>query len=168
MGGRNRRRDGRGVERGDPGKGHPGSFLHPYQMPLFGCMGACVPSRLVETLRPFPGMNHLDVAGGTGDVAFRVLRAIRRAEAEARARSSAPPQSSPRAAGGPASPSASPAASASPSSSSAPPPGPPPRQPAGSVVVCDINPEMLQVGRKKAQEAQDLAGGKDPWASWAG
>ena len=33
--------------------------------------------RLVESLRPFPGMQHLDVAGGTGDVAFRVLRAIR-------------------------------------------------------------------------------------------
>jgi len=38
-------------------------------------------SRLVDTLRPFPGMHHLDVAGGTGDVAFRVLRAIRNAEA---------------------------------------------------------------------------------------
>ncbi|GAB4813552.1 hypothetical protein N2152v2_000598 [Parachlorella kessleri] len=36
--------------------------------------------RLVEKLRPFPGMQHLDVAGGTGDVAFRVLEAMRRAE----------------------------------------------------------------------------------------
>ena len=27
-------------------------------------------------------MHHLDVAGGTGDVAFRVLRAIREAEAK--------------------------------------------------------------------------------------
>lgn len=35
---------------------------------------------LVEKLRPFPGMQHLDVAGGTGDVAMRVLRAIRAAE----------------------------------------------------------------------------------------
>ena len=33
-------------------------------------------------LQPFPGMRHLDVAGGTGDVAFRVLNAIRAAEAE--------------------------------------------------------------------------------------
>ncbi|MEW5317542.1 MAG: hypothetical protein WDW38_008830 [Sanguina aurantia] len=35
---------------------------------------------LVEKLRPFPGMQHLDVAGGTGDVAMRVLRAIRASE----------------------------------------------------------------------------------------
>ncbi|KAG2430870.1 hypothetical protein HXX76_009844 [Chlamydomonas incerta] len=40
--------------------------------------------RLVESLRPFPGQEHLDVAGGTGDVGFRVLRAIRAAEAEER------------------------------------------------------------------------------------
>jgi hypothetical protein len=38
---------------------------------------------LVEKLRPFAGMQHLDVAGGTGDVAFRVLDAIQRAEAQA-------------------------------------------------------------------------------------
>eukprot|EP00983_Pelagomonas_calceolata_P131823 1161813-Pelagomonas_calceolata.AAC.11 len=47
--------------------------------------------RLVDTLRPFPGMHHLDVAGGTGDVAFRVLRAIRQAEA----RSGQPPPTRP-------------------------------------------------------------------------
>ncbi|KAL5072440.1 hypothetical protein RYX36_011424 [Vicia faba] len=29
--------------------------------------------RLVSMLNPFPGMKHLDVAGGTGDVAFRIL-----------------------------------------------------------------------------------------------
>uniref|UniRef100_A0A6U9Q2L1 2-methoxy-6-polyprenyl-1,4-benzoquinol methylase, mitochondrial n=1 Tax=Picocystis salinarum TaxID=88271 RepID=A0A6U9Q2L1_9CHLO len=29
---------------------------------------------MVEKLRPFASMRHLDVAGGTGDVAFRVLR----------------------------------------------------------------------------------------------
>lgn len=40
--------------------------------------------RLVESLRPFPGQQHLDVAGGTGDVAFRVLRAVRAAELEER------------------------------------------------------------------------------------
>ena len=39
--------------------------------------------RLVSQLQPFPGMRHLDVAGGTGDVAFRVLNAIRAAESEA-------------------------------------------------------------------------------------
>lgn len=36
--------------------------------------------RLVESLAPFPGMRHIDVAGGTGDVAFRVYNAIRDAE----------------------------------------------------------------------------------------
>ncbi|KAK8447252.1 hypothetical protein SEVIR_8G033900v4 [Setaria viridis] len=33
--------------------------------------------RLVSKLNPFPGMKHLDVAGGTGDVAFRVLERIK-------------------------------------------------------------------------------------------
>ncbi|XP_024539232.1 2-methoxy-6-polyprenyl-1,4-benzoquinol methylase, mitochondrial isoform X2 [Selaginella moellendorffii] len=32
--------------------------------------------RLVSELQPFPGMQHLDVAGGTGDIAFRVLDTI--------------------------------------------------------------------------------------------
>ncbi|KAI7732025.1 hypothetical protein M8C21_013516 [Ambrosia artemisiifolia] len=32
--------------------------------------------RLVSKLTPFPGMKHLDVAGGTGDVAFRILETI--------------------------------------------------------------------------------------------
>jgi len=36
-------------------------------------------SRLVAKLHPFPGMQHLDVAGGTGDVACRVQNAIDRA-----------------------------------------------------------------------------------------
>eukprot|EP00191_Tetraselmis_sp_GSL018_P006044 CAMPEP_0177618246 /NCGR_PEP_ID=MMETSP0419_2-20121207/25445_1 /TAXON_ID=582737 /ORGANISM="Tetraselmis sp., Strain GSL018" /LENGTH=224 /DNA_ID=CAMNT_0019117075 /DNA_START=360 /DNA_END=1034 /DNA_ORIENTATION=+ len=30
-------------------------------------------NRFVDKLRPFPTMQHLDVAGGTGDIAFRVL-----------------------------------------------------------------------------------------------
>jgi 2-methoxy-6-polyprenyl-1,4-benzoquinol methylase len=68
-----------------------------------------------ETLRPFSGQRHLDVAGGTGDVGFRVLRAIRKAEAQSKA------------------------------------PEP------GSVVVCDISPEMLEEGKKKAEQASDLA-----------
>ena len=41
--------------------------------------------RLVEVVQPFPGQRHLDVAGGTGDVAFRMLEGIRAAEAAARA-----------------------------------------------------------------------------------
>lgn len=32
--------------------------------------------RMVEKLRPFAGMHHLDVAGGTGDVAMRVMRSV--------------------------------------------------------------------------------------------
>ncbi|XP_059636927.1 2-methoxy-6-polyprenyl-1,4-benzoquinol methylase, mitochondrial [Cornus florida] len=32
--------------------------------------------RLVSKLNPFPGMKHLDVAGGTGDVAFRILETM--------------------------------------------------------------------------------------------
>ncbi|CAD7697028.1 unnamed protein product [Ostreobium quekettii] len=66
--------------------------------------------RLVARLGPFPGMRHLDVAGGTGDVAFRVLDAIRAAEAR-RARSVAVK---------------------------------------GSVVVCDLTPEMLEAGKRRA------------------
>ncbi len=31
---------------------------------------------LVAAVQPFAGMRHLDVAGGTGDVAFRVLRTM--------------------------------------------------------------------------------------------
>ncbi len=33
---------------------------------------------LIDTLKPFPGMSHIDVAGGTGDIAFRVLDAVRK------------------------------------------------------------------------------------------
>lgn len=40
-------------------------------------------NRLVSQLSPFGGMKHVDVAGGTGDIAFRILKAIRQAEAEA-------------------------------------------------------------------------------------
>jgi len=68
--------------------------------------------QLVATLRPAPGCQHLDVAGGTGDVAFRVLEAIRRAERAALT------------------------------------PSPP-----AHVTVCDINPNMLAVGRERAEKA---------------
>eukprot|EP01100_Stratorugosa_tubuloviscum_P005870 TRINITY_DN257_c0_g2_i2.p1 TRINITY_DN257_c0_g2~~TRINITY_DN257_c0_g2_i2.p1 ORF type:complete len:830 (-),score=423.90 TRINITY_DN257_c0_g2_i2:94-2583(-) len=33
--------------------------------------------RFVSTLAPLPGINHLDVAGGTGDIAFRIIDTIR-------------------------------------------------------------------------------------------
>ncbi|KAL3516667.1 hypothetical protein ACH5RR_023569 [Cinchona calisaya] len=35
-----------------------------------------LPFWLVSKLNPFPGLKHLDVAGGTGDVSFRVLESI--------------------------------------------------------------------------------------------
>ncbi|GBF90365.1 hypothetical protein Rsub_02471 [Raphidocelis subcapitata] len=92
--------------------------------------------RLVETLRPFPGMRHLDVAGGTGDVALRVLAAITAAESEAAARAAAP------ASAGPA-----------PAPDAAPEPG--------HVTVCDINGSMLAVGRDKAARAGLL--GRTTW-----
>jgi ubiquinone/menaquinone biosynthesis methyltransferase len=61
-------------------------------------------NHLINRLRPAPGMTLLDVAGGTGDVAFRFLKAIKSKGALA---------------------------------------GKP-------VTVCDINPEMLDVGRGRA------------------
>ena len=71
--------------------------------------------RLVARLQPFAGMSHLDVAGGTGDVAFRVINAMREDQAR-------------QLEGG-----------ASPAS-----------VPLGEVHVCDINPDMLLEGQRKA------------------
>ncbi len=88
--------------------------------------------RLVESLAPFPGMRHLDVAGGTGDVAFRVYKAIRDAE---RMRNT----------------SAAAAASTSNENfqnTSTSPGGL--ESGVGSVVVCDINAAMLKEGERKA------------------
>ena len=76
------------------------------QLSLLVCLPACLPA--------------------VGDVAFRILRAIRRAELEAAARGGG--------AGGGKTP--------------------------GSVVVFDINAQMLEEGRKKALEADDLKGGE--------
>ncbi|CAN1168327.1 2-methoxy-6-polyprenyl-1,4-benzoquinol methylase, mitochondrial [Linum perenne] len=61
--------------------------------------------RLVSKLNPFPGMKHLDVAGGTGDVAFRILEAVN-SETE--------------------------------------------------IYVCDINANMLNVGKKRAIERGEM------------
>ncbi|XP_050936544.1 2-methoxy-6-polyprenyl-1,4-benzoquinol methylase, mitochondrial isoform X2 [Cucumis melo] len=73
--------------------------------------------RLVSELNPFPGMKHLDVAGGTGDVAFRILDRIndvkRRAMQDVREDD---------------------------------------LQDQTQVYVCDINPRMLSVGKKRAIE----------------
>ncbi|PHT60037.1 hypothetical protein CQW23_02400 [Capsicum baccatum] len=73
--------------------------------------------RLVSKLNPFPGMKHLDVAGGTGDVAFRILENIKNVKRRA-------------------------------------------MQDAldddlieeTRIYVCDINPNMLRVGKKRAEE----------------
>ncbi|GLC61073.1 2-hexaprenyl-6-methoxy-1,4-benzoquinone methyltransferase [Pleodorina starrii] len=72
--------------------------------------------RLVESLRPFPGQEHLDVAGGTGDVAFRVLRAVRAAEVGERMAAAAAGRTSSRGRTSPQPPpGASPPSSSSPS-----------------------------------------------------
>ncbi|PIA36862.1 hypothetical protein AQUCO_03200081v1 [Aquilegia coerulea] len=73
--------------------------------------------RFVSELTPFPGMKHLDVAGGTGDVAYRILekvnsisrRALRNDPAEV-------------------------------------------LNDETQIYVCDINPNMLNVGKKRAVE----------------
>jgi len=73
--------------------------------------------RLVSKLNPFPGMRHLDVAGGTGDVAFRILENLnsvyRRAVQDVLQDN---------------------------------------LQEETQIYVCDINPNMLNVGKKRAQE----------------
>lgn len=67
-------------ERHLPAHGHLPSCLAVSNVTLACAKASLLACRLVEKLRPFPGMQHLDVAGGTGDVAFRVLEAMRRAE----------------------------------------------------------------------------------------
>ncbi|KXZ41514.1 hypothetical protein GPECTOR_421g282 [Gonium pectorale] len=127
--------------------------------------------RLVESLRPFPGQQHLDVAGGTGDVAFRVLRAVRAAEVQERLAAAAAGRNSAGGRGRPPAAPASSAAAAEPSGREAAQqsqqqqqqPGPSSAGVAGSLVpgrvtVCDINPDMLRVGQQKAAAASDLAG----------
>ncbi|KAK2996848.1 hypothetical protein RJ639_025876 [Escallonia herrerae] len=73
--------------------------------------------RLVSKLNPFPGMKHLDVAGGTGDVAFRILESIN--SVSYRARKDMLDDT---------------------------------LQEDTQIYVCDINPNMLNVGKKRAQE----------------
>lgn len=73
--------------------------------------------RLVSMLNPFPGMKHLDVAGGTGDVAFRILDGI----SSIKRRANQDPINDHL-------------------------------QEETQIHVCDINPNMLNVGRKRAIE----------------
>ncbi|GER51619.1 ubiquinone/menaquinone biosynthesisC-methyltransferase UbiE [Striga asiatica] len=73
--------------------------------------------RLVSKLNPFPGMKHLDVAGGTGDVAFRILESIN--SVRHRAMRDIHDDN---------------------------------LLEETQIFVCDINPNMLNVGKKRAQE----------------
>ncbi|XP_077226450.1 2-methoxy-6-polyprenyl-1,4-benzoquinol methylase, mitochondrial-like [Tasmannia lanceolata] len=73
--------------------------------------------RLVSKLHPFPGMKHLDVAGGTGDIAFRVLENIN--SASRRATQHGPLDGF---------------------------------EDETQIYICDINPNMLNVGKKRAIE----------------
>lgn len=93
----------------------------------------------MEKLRPRPGQRHLDVAGGTGDVAFRVLDAMRTGQY------GAPAGGLGSTVGGSSfasstSTGSSAAAVAAAASEQLPP-----------VTVCDINAAMLAEGRKKAE-----------------
>lgn len=74
-------------------------------------------ARLVEELNPFPGMKHLDVAGGTGDVAFRVLEHINKMKVRGLQDEYENHL-----------------------------------QDGTAIYVCDINPNMLNVGKKRASE----------------
>ncbi|MFN3230821.1 MAG: bifunctional demethylmenaquinone methyltransferase/2-methoxy-6-polyprenyl-1,4-benzoquinol methylase UbiE [Alphaproteobacteria bacterium] len=69
-------------------------------------------SAMIDWLRPRPGMHILDVAGGTGDIAFRILDRANRELAES--------------------------------------------QPPAHVSVCDINADMLRVGRDRSVDAGRL------------
>ncbi|RVW14106.1 2-methoxy-6-polyprenyl-1,4-benzoquinol methylase, mitochondrial [Vitis vinifera] len=84
--------------------------------------------RLVSKLHPFPGMKHLDVAGGTGDVAFKILETINKMKL--RTMHNVPEDE---------------------------------LQEETQIYICDINPRMLDVGKKRAME-QGL--GKDPTLLW--
>uniref|UniRef100_A0A0D9YKU4 2-methoxy-6-polyprenyl-1,4-benzoquinol methylase, mitochondrial n=1 Tax=Oryza glumipatula TaxID=40148 RepID=A0A0D9YKU4_9ORYZ len=72
--------------------------------------------RLISKLNPFPGMKHLDVAGGTGDVAFRALERINSVSHRAMQGTLTDIEEETQ------------------------------------IYVCDINPNMLNVGKKRASE----------------
>ena len=69
-------------------------------------------SAMIDWLRPRPGQHFIDVAGGTGDIAFRILERLRAGDSAAASR----------------------------------------------VVVCDLTPAMLAVGRDRAIDRGILAG----------
>ena len=62
--------------------------VQPTQCCCFGCSCSLTDDagcRLVAQMSLFPGMQHLDVAGGTGDVAFRLAASLQPIEAHAAA-----------------------------------------------------------------------------------
>jgi ubiquinone/menaquinone biosynthesis methyltransferase len=85
-------------------------------------------AQFVDRLGPFAGMRHLDVAGGTGDIAFRVA-----ASPALRGRARAPTST---------------AADDSHDSQQ-------PQSPATQITVCDINDAMLDVGRERWAAIRD-------------
>ncbi|XP_042459228.1 2-methoxy-6-polyprenyl-1,4-benzoquinol methylase, mitochondrial-like isoform X1 [Zingiber officinale] len=72
--------------------------------------------RLISKLGPFPGMKHLDVAGGTGDIAFCVLESIRGVSHKVMHDSFVETEGQTQ------------------------------------IFICDINPNMLNIGKKRAIE----------------
>ncbi|KAG8079194.1 hypothetical protein GUJ93_ZPchr0007g4859 [Zizania palustris] len=94
----------------------PMAFLHSHATSFEEQIGRLWKDRLISKLNPFPGMKHLDVAGGTGDVAFRVLERIN--SVSHRAMQGTLPDT----------------------------------EDDTKIYVCDINPNMLNVGKKRASE----------------
>ncbi|XP_065636806.1 2-methoxy-6-polyprenyl-1,4-benzoquinol methylase, mitochondrial isoform X2 [Quercus suber] len=86
-------------------------------LPSCCCIFSCQNFRLVSKLNPFPGMKHLDVAGGTGDVAFRILETLN--SVKRRATQDVLEDNLHK---------------------------------ETQIFVCDINPNMLNVGKKRAME----------------
>lgn len=127
-------------------------LLKQWCVPCGPCITSCFLCRLVDSLGPFAGMQHLDVAGGTGDVAFRVLRAIQAAEQQqqpattATAAHTQPQPQQPQ----------------QQSQMPQPPPVSQQQQQLGHVTVFDINAEMLKVGQQRAQEQGECV------SSWHG
>lgn len=109
--------------------------------------------RLVEKLRPAPGQVHLDIAGGTGDVAFRVADAIEEAarrEGERAIRRPIRKHAADEVAAVGEGVEAG-ASSSSPSASAASSSCPFPAVPVARVIVSDVNESMLAEGRKRAE-----------------
>ncbi|XP_039118447.1 uncharacterized protein LOC120254401 isoform X3 [Dioscorea cayenensis subsp. rotundata] len=86
--------------------------------------------RLVSLLHPFAGMKHLDVAGGKGDVAFRVLERMNSVSNKALQERLADTEE------------------------------------VTKIFVCDINPNMLNVGKKRAIERVFSGFGEDRSLHW--